>query len=446
MKKLVARVLVLILACIWTRRVAKGKDLKTLPELEEGVVEMTFEKPWEFQGLPKVTGLREVDCYTSPRCEEPYLKVVKEVLTQGKIIYKKPLTFENVKKITEVALKNNWIIPVGRVKDGNTYATLLFPVLENTRTLDEALKEAVPAEGDAKGSDNGRFVEYVSIEEHLAIAHALLKPLEAIRKVDACHGNVNRDTIVVVTPIEAAMVSDDFKVMKVGTELLLKDFKLPSGLEARDYGRFDAFGIAMTFADFDEGHTEAMQAAFVESSINKEAKEKSLTLGNYSAIGGFRRRFLFWNSGTMVGKMKLEMKLMWVFATLAALPTDVLTFETTTGYLKKKTLNGHEWVDMLWEHSKILAEQNWEYNVWRGRLEVRYPDRYKGNPFFTLNHWTDKVVHGVFIYTYMFHAAEDELPQKTITANDRAFGIVAELPNSELTRFNKRISMKREGV
>eukprot|EP00922_Rhytidocystis_sp_ex-Travisia-forbesii_P033978 GHVS01050481.1.p1 GENE.GHVS01050481.1~~GHVS01050481.1.p1 ORF type:complete len:396 (+),score=55.42 GHVS01050481.1:132-1319(+) len=363
MKKLVARVLVLILACIWTRRVAKGKDLQTLPQLKEGVLQTTFEKPWEFDGLPKVTGLKEFSCNIDPACEKPYLKVVEHLLSDCGIKGDEKLTLENVKKITDMALKNNWIIPVGRVKDGKTYPTLLFPILEGATTLEEELKAAALSEKKLKKGSGSRFVDYVSIEEQLQIAQALVRPLDKLHEFGAYHGNVNKDSIVVVQPKNAGAMAGGFKLLKKGTKLLLKEFKVPSFVETAQHNRFDAFGVAMIFGDFTTKHRSKIDVFFGASSAETADVVSHYNLfEKVSERGEFKNRFLFWKD-VKFAAMSNAMKAMWVFTTLATLPRQQVSFEFMTGYLNDIGGKDVKWVDELWNYSKYMTEQKWVEKV-----------------------------------------------------------------------------------
>eukprot|EP00922_Rhytidocystis_sp_ex-Travisia-forbesii_P033977 GHVS01050480.1.p1 GENE.GHVS01050480.1~~GHVS01050480.1.p1 ORF type:complete len:447 (+),score=59.66 GHVS01050480.1:40-1380(+) len=442
MKKLVARVLVLLLACIWTRRVAEGKDIPALPLLHEDVVAGLFVEQWEFQNVLKVTGLKEVVCRIDPLCEKPYLKVMEKLLLDAGLDAEQELTLENVKKITELAFENNWIIPVGRVNNGQSYPTLLFPVLDGEQTLHEAL------DAEYVGHDttpvSSRFVNYVSIEDHVLIAQALLKPLEELRKLDACHGNVNRDSIVVVKSNEETNeeTNEGFKPYK----LLLKDFEWHSSLKVEDYGRFDAFGLAMTFADFNEEDTAGMQTAFIAGcQTNNDVTKYNKLVTEYTAIGKFEERFIFWKDNVKFSDMSNEMKAMWVFATLAALPGGTLDFDGMARYLKGEMDN--KWVDELWKVSEVMAGEEWASRFVESesfeKFSIKGSDRFLKDPFYNFDtKYPNPVVRSVFIYTYMFPAAEDELPKKQAEGKVGSMVILGQESNKGILRFNQRIELK----
>eukprot|EP00922_Rhytidocystis_sp_ex-Travisia-forbesii_P033979 GHVS01050483.1.p1 GENE.GHVS01050483.1~~GHVS01050483.1.p1 ORF type:complete len:465 (+),score=53.34 GHVS01050483.1:132-1526(+) len=459
MKKLVARVLVLILACIWTRRVAKGKDLQTLPQLKEGVVEMTFKEPWEFQGLPKVTGLEKFICSIERECEKPYLKVVEHLLSDCGIKGDEELTLENVKKITEMALGNNWIIPVGRVKDGNKYATLLFPILEGATTLDEALKEAALSTKKLEKESGSRFVDYVSIEEQLQIAQALVQPLDKLHEFGAYHGNVNNGSIVVVHPKNAGAVAGGFKLLKKGTKLLLKEFKVPSFVATAKHGCFDAFGVAMIFGDFITEDRSKIDVFFGASSAETaDAVSHYNLFGRVRATGAYNRTFSFWKDYVKFSDMSQEMKAMWVFATLAALPGGQVSFKESTRYLTVGVAESEvdKWVDELWKYSERLevlgSDERWEdavikylsgddyYYLSARVVTAKQQLGVLRNAFYKFGRYIP-MVHRMFTYTNLFSAAEDELPIQTVSGPVGSVETLAKLQADEQERFRKRINL-----
>eukprot|EP00922_Rhytidocystis_sp_ex-Travisia-forbesii_P068179 GHVS01101528.1.p1 GENE.GHVS01101528.1~~GHVS01101528.1.p1 ORF type:complete len:452 (-),score=29.52 GHVS01101528.1:82-1437(-) len=346
MKKLVARVVVVVvavlLACIWTGPVAGWQT--TLPSLENATVLLRLSLPWEFKGLPTVTTFKVFSCDS---CDEAqYARVVEGLMCNS---FEMPLTQETLELLTRSTLLNNLLIPIAHFNfpEGRK---LVIPVLEGMKDLDEVLHIPIRVNG----------LVSVSVKEQREIARALLKPLTRMHAYHSYHGDVKLKNIVAV-PTNTDSSSDpqegwaDFKVLKRGTQLLLKDCH-STGAVDKVADRFDAFTLAMTFGDMEIGSaiTELMLAE--KTSIATDLQLLAL----YGEVGRFNGQCSFWQD-VKFEQMEPDMQSMWMFTMLAVLPRGSLTFEQMGNYLNGNAGMGEDFLNELRRYARMLAydETDW---------------------------------------------------------------------------------------
>eukprot|EP00922_Rhytidocystis_sp_ex-Travisia-forbesii_P068175 GHVS01101522.1.p1 GENE.GHVS01101522.1~~GHVS01101522.1.p1 ORF type:complete len:477 (-),score=43.98 GHVS01101522.1:63-1493(-) len=358
MKKLVGRVVVLLLACIWTGRVAEGKD-GTLPLLADGITNSDLKVQWNLkvEGWPNVkTSFELYDCGHDKYCakvQAQYAKVVAGLLSEGGMNGEIPLSLEELKKLTGLALKKQWLIPLGAWKSEEGKVTsVLMPAFEGMVDADTFLNKL--KDGVAEGQN--RLIDDLQIEEHLLIARALVEPLRAMHKDHTYHGDINLKNIMVLPP------PSYFKMAKPETKLLLKGFNSFDDQTEDCQGRLDALELAMTFGDLPIDLSSYIkvisQNLFNLPGANPEVVLFSNLgwLASYGPIGGYKNEFRFWRDYVNVEKMEPGWKSMWMFTTLATLSQGKLSFDQMTDYLKDGAKVDKQFLDELHGYVRYLAE------------------------------------------------------------------------------------------
>eukprot|EP00922_Rhytidocystis_sp_ex-Travisia-forbesii_P033976 GHVS01050479.1.p1 GENE.GHVS01050479.1~~GHVS01050479.1.p1 ORF type:complete len:475 (+),score=37.92 GHVS01050479.1:40-1464(+) len=449
MKKLVARVLVLLLACIWTRPVAEGTADSWLPRIGNAIRIAPLDVPWEFKGWRAVRKLEIVpfpEEKSWKKVEADYARLFAGLRTEAKEssitvgAFSYSFNMSDAKTLTELALNKGWLMPVG-VKwsvPRNRYE-MVRPVLDGMINLQKLVNSP----------------KYLAIGDELAIARKLLEPLRKMHKYDTRHGNVSMKSIVVARPTlkkqrkagqkrrsgEEQRNEEQFKVMKTGTKLLLTEFNRMDLKHQRNEERVDALGIAMIFGGFREAEIKGMRSIVetnYKSIINESDHEKVMQanielLAVFSEIGGSEDELGFWKDAKL-GEMEPDMKAVWMFATLAALPRGTFTFDDMAAYLW-----GHgdvqRFVQELRTYARYLTRLGTKSKVWKNVLFAHIDESQKNkisNIFYSALHdiqnlhkasveFEEALVYA-FTFTFMFSAVEDKLDEQTVVVTEQANG------------------------
>eukprot|EP00922_Rhytidocystis_sp_ex-Travisia-forbesii_P052878 GHVS01078419.1.p1 GENE.GHVS01078419.1~~GHVS01078419.1.p1 ORF type:complete len:324 (+),score=29.94 GHVS01078419.1:139-972(+) len=223
-----------------------------------------------------------------------------------------------------------------------------------------------------------------------------------------------------------------WKVMTPVTKLLVKDFNSMDldGTDAQE--RFDALGIAMTFADSVKS-SRTKTRKFLET-IKLDTVEGNVEwLEKFGQIGNSRYSYLFWTDFYQTGHhemvklddMGLDMKSMWMFSTLATLPRGKLSFDEMAAYLLG---NGDvdKLVAELFDYSKYLAamddggkeKKDWTEVLVQSEMHSNRDGvlrTFEENAFYVLyKEIGDKRLLALCAYTYLFPAAIDNFGKNKI--------------------------------